>query len=73
LSRLRGDQLFYLLPFIGRVETELHTHPEAGMYHLHRSPDPQFHVVSANHDIQRRVCGKWRLSLYVAAARAHVA
>src|SRR6185369_8832327 len=69
LSRLRSNQLFYLLPLLGGVEAELHSHPEAGMNHLHRSPNPQFHVVGANHDIQYRVRRKRRLSLYVTAAR----
>ena len=73
LSRLGSDQLFYLLPLIGRVEAELHSHPEAGMHHLHRSPNPQFHVVGADHDIQYRVRRKRRLSLNVTAAGADIA
>ena len=55
LRGLGSDQLLYLLPLIGGVEAELHSHPEAGMHHLHRSPNPQFHVVGADHDIQYRM------------------
>ena len=73
LSCLRSDQLFHLFPLVGGIQAELHSHPEAGMHHLHRSPHPQFHVLGADHDIQYRVRRKRRLSLNVTAAGADIA